>query len=122
MSVSCPETIFFSPKWRDSGCGFFRVLTFQEHKLLTCQEPGMLGVGNPFSEKMFQKHRFLHGLGAGVVHGSGSTGSTGSSGSSGSSGNGAVNVKSDPPPTRAGGQDDGSFNRTPSNDHLVEDP
>ena len=56
MSVSCPETIFFSPKWQDSGCGFFRVLTFQEHKLLTCQEPGMLGVGNPFSEKMFQKH------------------------------------------------------------------
>ena len=24
----------------------------------------MLGVGNPFSEKMLQKHRFLHGLGA----------------------------------------------------------
>ena len=64
MSVSCPETVFFSPKWRDSGCGFFRVLTFQEHKLLTCQEPGMLGVGNPFSEKMFQKHCFFHGLGA----------------------------------------------------------
>ena len=40
MSISCPETIFFSPKWQDSGCGFFRVLTFQEHKLLTCQEPG----------------------------------------------------------------------------------
>ena len=64
MSVSCPETVFFSPKWQDSGCGFFKVLTFQEHKLLTCQEPGMLGVGNPFSEKMFQKHRFFHGLGA----------------------------------------------------------
>ena len=64
MSVSCPETIFFSPKWQDSGCGFFKVLTFQEHKLLTCQEPGMLGVGNPFSEKMFQKHRFFHGSGA----------------------------------------------------------
>ena len=59
MSVSCPETIFFSPKWQDSGCGLFRVLTFQEHKLLTCQEPGMLGVGNPFSEKMFQKHVFF---------------------------------------------------------------
>ena len=56
MSISCPETIFFSPKSRDSGCGLFKVLTFQEHKLLTCQEPGMLGVGNPFSEKMFQKH------------------------------------------------------------------
>ena len=26
--------------------------------------PGMLGVGNPFSEKMFQTHRILHGLGA----------------------------------------------------------
>ena len=38
MSVSCPETVFFSPKWQDSGCRFFRVLTFQEHKLLTCQE------------------------------------------------------------------------------------
>ena len=24
----------------------------------------MLGVGNPFSENMFQTHRFLHGLGA----------------------------------------------------------
>ena len=24
----------------------------------------MLGVGNPFSEKMFQKHAFVHGLGA----------------------------------------------------------
>ena len=24
----------------------------------------MLGVGHPFSEKMFQKHRFFHGLGA----------------------------------------------------------
>ena len=24
----------------------------------------MLGVGSPFSEKMFQKHRFLYGLGA----------------------------------------------------------
>ena len=24
----------------------------------------MLGVGYPFSEKMFQKHRFFHGLGA----------------------------------------------------------
>ena len=29
-------------------------------------------------------------------------------GSTGSSGNGAANVRSDPPPTRAGGQDDGS--------------
>ena len=38
MSVSCPETIFFSPKWRDSGCGFFKILTFQEHKVLACQE------------------------------------------------------------------------------------
>ena len=38
MSVSCPETIFFSPKWQDSGCGNFRILTFQEHKLLACQE------------------------------------------------------------------------------------
>ena len=38
MSVSCPETMFFSSKLQDSGCGFFRVLTFQEHKLLTCQE------------------------------------------------------------------------------------
>ena len=27
--------------------------------------PGMLGVGNPFSEKMFQTHCVLHGLGAG---------------------------------------------------------
>ena len=33
---------------------------------------------------------------------------SGSSGSAGSSGNGAANVRSDPPPTRAGGQDDGS--------------
>ena len=24
MSISCPKTIFFSPKWRDSGCGFFK--------------------------------------------------------------------------------------------------
>ena len=24
----------------------------------------MLGVGHPFSEKMFQKHLFFHGLGA----------------------------------------------------------
>ena len=38
MSISCPETILFSPKWRDSGCGNFRILTFQEHKLLACQE------------------------------------------------------------------------------------
>ena len=38
MSISCPETIFFSPKWQDSGCGNFRILTFQEHKLLACQE------------------------------------------------------------------------------------
>ena len=50
--------------------------------------PGMLGVENPFSEKMFQKHWLLHGLGAGVVHESGSTGSTGSSQSIGSTGNG----------------------------------
>ena len=80
MSISCPDTIFFSPKRRDSGCGFFRVLTFQEHKLLTCQEPGMLGVGNPFSDKMFQKHLLLHGLGAGVVHKAGSSQSRQSSG------------------------------------------
>ena len=26
--------------------------------------PGMLGVGSPFSEKMFQKHWYFHGLGA----------------------------------------------------------
>ena len=26
--------------------------------------PGMLGVGNPFSEKMMQKHQSFHGLGA----------------------------------------------------------
>ena len=45
MSVSCPETVFFSPKWQDSGCGFFKVLTFQEHKLLTCQE--QLGTMGP---------------------------------------------------------------------------
>ena len=45
MSVSCPETVFFSPKWQDSGCGFFKVLTFQEHKLLTCQE--LLGTMGP---------------------------------------------------------------------------
>ena len=32
----------------------------------------------------------------------------GSAGSAGSGGNGAANVRSDPPPTRAGGQDDGS--------------
>ena len=38
MSVSCPETIFLSPKWQDSGCGFFKILTFQEHKVLACQE------------------------------------------------------------------------------------
>ena len=38
MSISCPETIFFSPKWRDSGCGFFEILRFQEHKVLACQE------------------------------------------------------------------------------------
>ena len=83
MSVSWPETIFFSPKWQDSGCGFFKVLTFQEHKLLTCQEPGMLGVGTSFSEKMYPKHGFLLGLGAGVVHKAGSTGSSQSTGSSG---------------------------------------
>ena len=35
-------------------------------------------------------------------------GSAGSAGSGGSGGNGAANVRSDPPPTRAGGQDDGS--------------
>ena len=39
----------------------------------------------------------------------GSTGSGGSGGSTGSAGNGAANVRSDPPPTRAGGQDDGSY-------------
>ena len=38
MSVSCPETIFFSPKWQDPGCGFFRLLKILEHKLPTCQE------------------------------------------------------------------------------------
>ena len=38
MSVSCPETIFFSPKWRDSGCRCFKTLTFQEHRVLACQE------------------------------------------------------------------------------------
>ena len=38
MSISCPETIFFSPKLRDSGCGFFEILRFQEHKVLACQE------------------------------------------------------------------------------------
>ena len=38
----------------------------------------------------------------------GSGGSAESGGSAGSSGNGAANVRSDPPPTRAGGQDDGS--------------
>ena len=42
--------------------------------------PGMLGVGNPFSEKMSQKCAFLHGLGAGVVHESGSSGSSQSTG------------------------------------------
>ena len=36
MSVSCPETIFFSSKLRDYGCGFFRLLIFQGHKLLVC--------------------------------------------------------------------------------------
>ena len=38
----------------------------------------------------------------------GSAGPAGSAGSAGLSGNGAANVGSDPPPTRAGGQDDGS--------------
>ena len=35
--------------------------------------------------------------------------SGGSSGSSGSTGNGVSRVRADPPPTRAGGQDDGSL-------------
>ena len=47
MSVSCPETVFFSPKWQDSGCGFFKVLTLQEHKLLACQDTSFLHAKTP---------------------------------------------------------------------------
>ena len=38
-----------------------------------------------------------------------SAGSAGSGGSAGSAGNGGSRVRADPPPTRAGGQDDGSL-------------
>ena len=38
MSILCPETTFFLPKWQDPGCGFFRLLKILEHKLPTCQE------------------------------------------------------------------------------------
>ena len=44
MSISWPETIFFSPKWQDSGCGNFRILTFQEYKLLAFQTHKLCGL------------------------------------------------------------------------------
>ena len=38
--------------------------TFTNYFLGFGPTPGMLGVGNPFSEKMIQTHLLFHGLGA----------------------------------------------------------
>ena len=38
--------------------------TFTNYFRVLGPRPGMLGVGNPFSEKMLKKHKFSHGLGA----------------------------------------------------------
>ena len=80
------------------------------HFLLTCSDGGYLQVGEtgfiPNSAKILVVKTDQSGAFQWSKEFSGGSGR--STGSAGSSGNGAANVRPDPPPTRAGGQDDGS--------------